>query len=179
MGMDADAFSVRLLDEAKRFLEKGADATDAEQDAYLHAALIVGFSALESHINGIADELSSRPQTDLLTKSVLEEKPVKLSKGEWALGKGDQFFRLDERISFLLHSCSKKDAGTYTWWSDLLSGIKARNALVHPRDAVQLTSSDVHRYLTAIIQALNDMYLGVFGKGHPSFNRGLQSTMTF
>jgi hypothetical protein len=179
MGIEADAFSVLLLDEAKRFLEKGVEGTGSEQDAYLHAALIVGFSALESHVNGIADELSARPHTDLLTKSILKEKPVQLTKGEWTLGTKDQYFRLEERISFLLHSCSKKDAGTYAWWSDLVSGIKARNALVHPRDAVQLTSSDVQRYLNAIIQALNDMYLGVFGKGHPSFNRGLQSTMTF
>lgn len=179
MSIDADAFSIRLLDEAKRFLEKGEESAGAEQDAYLHAALIVGFSALESHVNGIADELATRPQVDLLTKSILTEKPVKLSKGKWTLGTKDQYFRLEDRISFLLHSCSKKDGGTYAWWSDLLSGMKARNSLVHPRDAVQLTSSDVQRYLTAIIQALHDMYLGVFGKGHPSFNRGLQSTMTF
>jgi hypothetical protein len=179
MSVDVDAFSVRLLDEAKRFLEKAAEGADAEQDAYLHAALIVGFSALESHVNGIADELSERPQTDLLTKSILKEKQVQLTKGEWALGSKDQYFRLEERISFLLHSCSRKNGGTYAWWSDLVSGIKARNALVHPRDAVQLTSVDVQRYLNAIIDALNDMYLGVFGKGHPSFNRGLQSTMNF
>lgn len=179
MSIEADEFSIRLLDEAKRFLEKGLEGEGAAQDAYLHAALIVGFSALESHVNGIADELSARTQTDLLTKSILKEKPLRLAGGKWTLGTQDQYFRLEDRISFLLHSCSKKESGTYGWWSELLSGIKARNSLVHPRDAVKLYSSDVERFLTAIIHALNDLYLGVFGKGHPSFNRGLQSTMTF
>lgn len=179
MSIDADAFSILLLDEAKRFLEKGLDETGAARAAYLHAALVVGFSALESHVNGVADELATRPRTDLLAQSILQEKPVKLIKGEWMLGTKDQYFRLEDRISFLLNSCSKVDAASSSWWSDLISGIKARNSIVHPRDAVDLSSSDVQRYLGAIIASLNAIYLGVFGKGHPSFNRGLQSTMSF
>ena len=53
MGMEADSFSIRLLEEAKRFLEKAGDASGDERAAYLHAALMVGFSALESHLNGL------------------------------------------------------------------------------------------------------------------------------
>lgn len=179
MSIDADAFSIRLLDEAKRFLEKGAESTGDAQAAYLHAALIVGFSALESHVNGIADELSGRPHTDLLAKSILQEKPVQLIKGEWRLGTKDKYFRLEDRISFLLHRSPEADDASFPWWSDLMSGMKARNSVVHPRDAVNLSCPDVQRYLGAIVSSLNDIYMGVFGKGHPSFNRGLQSTMTF
>lgn len=179
MSIDADAFSVRLLEEAKRFLEKSTDAAGNERAAYLHAALMVGFSALESHVNGIADELSARPQTDLLAKSILLEKSVRLNKGQWELGTRDQYFRLEERISYLMDGLPKSDGATPEWWSELKSGIKARNSVVHPREVVELSSSDVQRSLTAIVAALNDIYLSVFGKGHPSFNRGLQSTMDF
>lgn len=179
MTIDADAFSIRLLEEAKRFLEKASLAEGDERDAYLHGALMVGFSALESHINGIADELSARPQMDLLNRSLLLEKSVKLVKGQWQLGATSQYFSLEDRISFLLHTYAGRDQVTYSWWSELLSGVHVRNELVHPRDAVQLRSPEVERFLRAIIEALNDMYLAVFGKGHPSFNRGLQSVLLF
>jgi hypothetical protein len=178
MTAEADAFSIRLLDEAKRFLEKGTSALDAERDAYLHAALIVGFSALESHVNGIADELSARSQTSLLDISLLLEKEVKIEKGQWELGR-ERFFRLEDRISFLIAQHAKRVPSSYAWWSDLMSGVHVRNALVHPREVVELASADAQRFLDAIVNALNDIYLAVFGKGHPSFNRGLQSSLTF
>ena len=179
MTSDADAFSIRLLEEAKRFLEKADLVGGDEQDAYLHGALMVGFSALESHVNGIADELSARHHSDLLASSLLLEKQVKLVKGQWQLASSDQYFRLEDRISFLLRTYAQRDAASYVWWSELMSGVRVRNSLVHPREAVQIKSSEVERFLRAIIAALNDIYLGVFSKGHPSFNRGLQSTLTF
>ncbi|WP_152650546.1 hypothetical protein [Demequina aurantiaca] len=178
MSMEADGFSIRLLDEAKRFLEKAEVASGDEQDACLHAALIVGFSALESHLNGIAEELSSRTNTDLLHKAILLEKDIKIENGVWNLGK-DKFYRLEDRIAFLAAEYSGKAPSAFTWWSSLRDGMKVRNSLVHPRDAIVLKLSDVQRFLGAIVEALNDIYLGVFKKGHPSFNRGLQSTMSF
>ncbi|MCS5716437.1 hypothetical protein NVV95_17965 [Herbiconiux sp. CPCC 205716] len=178
MTTEADAFSIQLLDEAKRFMEKGSVGSTDERNAYLHAALIVGFSALESHLNGIADELSTRPQTSLLDNSLLLEREVKIDKGEWQLGR-EKFFRLEDRISFLIAQYAKRTPSSYAWWSDLLSGIKERNALVHPREVVVLTPADVERFLSAIVDSLNDLYVAVFGKGHPSFKRGLQSTMSF
>lgn len=50
---------------------------------------------------------------------------------------------------------------------------------MHPREAVDLTAADVERYLKAIVEALNNRYLAVFGRGHQSYGRGLQSTVTF
>lgn len=178
MSTEADSFSIRLLDEAKRFLEKGTAASGDEQDAYLHAALMVGFSALESHLNGIADELSARPNSDLLHNAILLENDIKIENGVWKLGK-DKFYRLEDRIAFLAAEYSGHAPSGFTWWADLHDGMKVRNSLVHPRDAVVLKLSDVTRFLDAIVRALNDIYLGVFKKGHPSFNRGLQSTMSF
>jgi hypothetical protein len=172
---DFDAFSISLLDEAKRFLEKfGED----DEEAFLHASLVLGFSSLESHINSVSDELSLRHEASILDKSILLERAVKLKKGEWQLA-DTQYVRLEERMAFLCRRYGGKTLGSFSWWSDLSQGISARNDLVHPRTAVALQSADVKRFLLAIVSALNDLYLAVFGKGHPSFGRGLQSTMTF
>ncbi|MBH0054501.1 hypothetical protein I6E74_10025 [Salinibacterium sp. SWN139] len=178
MSTEVDSFSIQLLDEAKRFLEKAQAASDEERDAYLHAALMVGFSALESHLNGIADELSARPTASLLHNAILLEKDVKIESGVWELGR-EKFYRLEDRIAFLTAEYSKSTPSSYGWWSVLREGIRARNSLVHPREVVALEPADVERFLAAIIGALNDIYLGIFKKGHPAFNRGLQSRMTF
>ncbi|MDK8172186.1 hypothetical protein QP735_06540 [Curtobacterium citreum] len=178
MSTEADSFSIRLLDEAKRFFEKAEEAAGDEQDAYLHATLMVGFSALESHLNGIADELSSRPQSNLLHNAVLLEKDVKIETGVWKLGR-DKFYRLEDRIAFLAAEYAGRAPSEFTWWSSLKDGMKVRNSLVHPREVVVLSVSDVRRFLDAIVRALNDIYLSVFKKGHPAYQRGLQSTMSF
>ena len=132
----------------------------------------------EEPLNGIADELSSRPNSDLLHNAILLEKDIKIDNGVWTIGK-DKFYRLEDRIAFLVAEYSSNVPSTFTWWSSLHDGMKVRNSLVHPRDAIELKLSDVHRFLYAIVHALNDIYLCVFKKGHPSFKRGLQSTMSF
>lgn len=175
MSTDFDAFSIRLLDEAKRFVEK---FTEDNENAFLHAALVLGFSSLESHMNGVADELSVRDDAGLLDRSLLSERAIKLDKGEWKLA-GTQYFRLEDRLAFLFRRYGNETLSQYQWWSDLSQGMSARNALVHPRDAVVLQVSDVERFLLAVVCALDDLYKAIFGKGHPSFGRGLQSTMTF
>lgn len=176
MSGEFDAFSVRLLDEAKRFLEK---ATLPDNDpAFLHAALVLAFSAFESHINGVADELQLRSGNSILDKSMLTERELKFEKGGWELGKA-RFYRLEDRVLFIFRRYGDQDASDAKWWSDLKEAMDARNKLVHPRDAIVLSPADCQRYLAAIVEALNAVYLAVFGRGHPSYGRGLQSTSTF
>ena len=176
MTSEFDKFSVELLEEAKRFLEKAS--AGIAQPAFLHASLVLAFSSLESHINGIAEELMLRNDNTVLEQSLLSEREVKFDKGEWALGKA-RYFRMEDRMAFLIRKYSSTDVSGSEWWSEFKSGGDARNKLVHPRDAIVLTVADVERYLLAIIEALNAIYLAVFNRGHPSYGRGLQSTSTF
>lgn len=176
MSTEDDAFSVQLLEEAKRFLEKSRENDGSH--AFLHAALVLAYSALESHVNGLADELISRQNISLLDESLLSERAIKFRKGEWELG-NSQFSRLEDRISFLIRRFSDRDSSTLPWWSELHSGMVARNRLVHPKEAVDLPFEAVERYLTAIVDALDDLYSAVFKRGHPAFGRGLQSTLSF
>src|SRR4030042_1496324 len=55
---EIDIFASELFEEAKRFLEKAREDENKEgQKAYLHAALLLGMSSLEAHINAISEEM--------------------------------------------------------------------------------------------------------------------------
>jgi hypothetical protein len=72
---DIDQFASLLLDEAKRFLEKSQESqNDAATNANLHAALMLGFSALEAHTNAIGDDFVLRQDLTPHDRGVLEEK---------------------------------------------------------------------------------------------------------
>jgi hypothetical protein len=75
------------LEESKRFLENAAETDDhSRRDAYLHAALMLGFSALEAHINAMCKEFAERPELSAHEKALLLEQDVKLHNGEFKLG---------------------------------------------------------------------------------------------
>lgn len=177
MANESDAFSIELLDEAKRFLERANES--GEPGPFLHAALVLAFSALESHLNGIAEDLALRQDVTLLDRAVLAERSLKLKAGQWELSPDSRFYRLEDRVAFVFRRYADTDVTGYAWWSDLKEALNARNALVHPRDVVSLSLPELKRFVSAIIDALNDIYKAVFGKGHPAHGRGLQSTLSF
>jgi hypothetical protein len=173
---EADAFSGELLEEAKRFLELAA--REKGRGAYLHAAILLGFSALEAHVNGIADEVVGWPGTEVHERGLLSEKTVIISDGSWKLG-NSQYYRLEDRLAYLFRKHSGAKLSSFSWWSELKSGMATRNSIVHPRGEVKLGVKDVERSLNSIIEALNDLYLAVFKKAHPAHGRGLDSTLSF
>ncbi len=66
---DFDSFAIELLEEAKRFLERAvAESGEAAERPFLHAALLMSFSALESHVNALAQELELWPASGLPKK---------------------------------------------------------------------------------------------------------------
>lgn len=176
MTAERDAFSGLLLEEAKRFLELAS--REEGRQAFLHAALLLGFSALEAHVNGIADEVSTWAGTDIHERGVLTERAVNLSSGSWKLGPS-QYYRLEDRLAYLLNKHGGTQLNGYPWWSELKSGMSKRNNVVHPRGEVTLDIDDVRRHLRSIVDALNDLYVAVYGKAHPAHGRGLDSNLTF
>ena len=79
---EIDEFAVLLFEQAKGFLEKSKGGiTNYQRQAYLHAALLIGISALEAHVNAISDEfLTTREDLTVLERSILDEKDFILSK---------------------------------------------------------------------------------------------------
>ena len=90
---EIDAFAARLWEEAKGFLEKArATSVVKRREAYLHAALNLGFCSLEAHLNAIAEDFLTREDLLPHERSVLLEKRVDLEHG---------VFRLSNVIRFI------------------------------------------------------------------------------
>lgn len=181
---EIDKLSTQLFEEAKRFLEiADAMVSDlAAKDAYAHAALLLGFSSLEAHLNAIAEELAMRPDLGVLDRSILIERDFTIEKGLFQTTNKLKMYRLEDRLSYIFANHSPSETGSPTtslWWSNLKAGIDLRNQLVHPKVNVQVDTTAVAMALTAILDCLNDLYQGVYSRPFPPHRRGLQSTLTF
>jgi hypothetical protein len=175
-----DEFAESLLEEAKRFLEKAREAqTDAARNAYLHAALMLGFCALEAHVNAIADELAIRPEFSVHERALLLEQDVRLEYGEFK-SSGLRMVRLDDRILFLhLRISGKALDRSAQWWGNLMAATTLRNQLTHPKGAPPITIDAVSRAIEAIIACLDVVYRAVYNRSFPLTNLGVQSTFSF
>lgn len=181
---DIDILSTQLFEEAKRFLEKSIAESEGSpaRDAYAHAALLIGFSSLESHVNAIADELTLRSNINILDESILTECEVALKDGRFSLTNKLKIYRFEDRLSYILANFALDDeskSGKTRWWADLMNGIKLRNQLVHPKTKVKIAISAVSSALEAILNCLDTLYHAIYRRPFPSFKRGLQSTLTF
>jgi len=180
---EIDAFATDLFEEAKRFLEKAQEAVNAESErAFLHAALLVGISSLEAHINAISREMSERPGLNVLDNSVLSEKEFIFDKGEFRLTNKLKMYNLTDRILFVSKHFSIKGRHLNTnadWWSKLHDGIDKRNYIVHPKYKHDLTYEQVKSAFEGILGCLDEMYITLYNQHFPALGRHLDSTMKF
>ncbi|QNI30740.1 hypothetical protein H7849_16640 [Alloacidobacterium dinghuense] len=179
---DIDALASILLEESKRFLEKAQETSDDTAiHAFLHASLSLGFSSLEAHINSIVDDQLERTDLSVHERAFLSERKVDLRQGVFTLQESLQMQRIDDRIALLWTRCSVEDAFDYqsSTWSHLKDGIRLRNALTHPKEAMGLTIDQVGRTISAIIDIIDTAFQRIYGKRLPAKNRGLQSSLSF
>jgi hypothetical protein len=177
---EIDAFATQLLEEAKAFLEKGRTSSVAKgKEAYLHAALNLGFCAPEAHLNAIAEDFLTLSDLSPQERSILSEKKVELENGEFRLTKQAQIYRLEDRLLFLCHRFSKKAPldRKAAYWGQFKDALDLRNGLTHPKTPAVVTEASVERALLSILQLLDVTYLRIYGKKYPGRKRGLQSTM--
>ncbi len=178
---NADEFAVLLFDEAKRFLEKShTEASSAGKVAYLHAALLLGCSALEAHINGVAADFFDRQDLNVLDQSILRERDIALKSGQFELTDSLRIYRLEDRFEYIyrLFSGEPVDKAKH-WWGDLKAGLKLRNAITHPREPEAISEQAVTRVLDAILQSLDALYRAVYRKPYPGKGRKLDSRLDF
>jgi hypothetical protein len=178
---DVDTFASLLLEEAKRFVEKASGEAGAEgKAAYLHAALSLAFSALEAHVNSIADDFLVRSDLTLLDRSILAERDVQLDNGQYALTDRLRMYRLKDRIEFL---CRRFGGGpidkSSVVWSGFKSGLNQRHRLTHPKEAAEITEPLTRQALTAIIGLLDLLYRAIYKRPYPAAKRGLDSNLSF
>jgi hypothetical protein len=176
-----DLFANQLLEEAKRFLEKSKEGPDAAAEAAnLHAALLLGFCALEAHVNSICEEFSIVPALSAHEKSLLLEKDVKLEDGEFRLQEGLKMARLEDRIEFLFSKFSSKPMDhSAVWWSQLSTAIDLRNKLTHAKTITPITRTSISGAIQGIIDTLDALYQAVYKRKFPPVTQGLHSGLTF
>jgi len=177
---DIDAFARQLWEEAKAFLEESRTSTvSASKQAHLHAALNLGFCALEAHVNAIADDFLTRPDLSLHERSILSEKKIELENGEFRVSKQFQMYRLEDRVLFLCHRFSKKSPldRNAAYWGNFKQALDLRNGLTHPKTPAAVTDASVERALQAILQLLDVTYERIYRKSYPAWKRGLESNV--
>lgn len=175
-----DDFAAGLLDEAKRFLEISKVKENGENIPYLHAAVMVGFCALEAEVNSVCEEMSKVSGLSVHEVSLLLEREVKLYDGIFILTKNLKMFRLEDRIEFLVKKFSTINLDKQsTWWNDLKSATAIRNKLTHPKDVTDISDASVSKALEAIILTVDVVYRAVYKKAYPALGMGLGSTLNF
>jgi hypothetical protein len=174
-----DDFASSLLEEAKRFLENAEAADSVSQSAFLHAALMLAFCALEAHVNATADEFAERPGLSIHERAILLEQDVRFDGGKFSAG-GLRMVRLEDRILFLhLRFGGKPLDRTATWWGELNSAVLLRNQLTHPKLVPTISVDAVRQALKAIIEGIDVLFRAVYRRPFPVANLGLHSRLTF
>lgn len=179
---DIEDLSARLWEQAKRFLERAQSESDQDgQSAFCNAALLLGFCALEAHLNAVAEELAMRTGLGVLDKSILTERDFSLDAGHFGVTNKLKIYRLEDRLSYIFANFTSGGAPTnQPWWGDVKNGLDLRNRLVHPRSGIRISESIVRRILQAILDCLDALYRGIYKRRHyPAYKRGLDSTLHF
>lgn len=171
-----ERYSDQLLRAAKSFLEEGRgnpNLSDDEQRNF-RASITHAFFFLEAQINYIAQHFSNSTSFDLLERSLLSERDVALSKGKFSITKKPKFYRLEDRIDFLLNRFSATPVeDKANWHSGLIASITVRNRLVHPKEAHQVTITEVETCILSVLGCLESLYRAVFGTNFPLAGLGL------
>ena len=170
-----ETYSNELLASSKQFLEEAkSSGAKGEKQRKLRAGLTHAFFFLEAQLNCLAFHFSSFPEFSVIELSLLSERDVVLQKGRFILTDRPKFFRLEERIEFLLaRFSSDMENAKGTWFGGLKSSIKVRNQLVHPKDAHILEVKDVENAILAVLGCLSALYQAIFGKSFPPSALGL------
>lgn len=150
-----DAFAEALMEDAKRFYELGRDeSNDTAKQAYLRASLLLSVSSLEAFTNGIVDDFIDRSEFfDINEIAFLTERNIELVNGQFEIRDGLNMKRLTQRIEILFAKFnSSKLNKTDIWWSDLKSGIKLRNKLVHPKEKTNLNDMQILNLISPLCQ---------------------------
>lgn len=182
---DIEIFAIELFEEAKRFLEKAKEAeTNEGMNAFLHAALLIGVSSLEAHVNAISSEMAERtkPNISVIDSSVLLEKDYRFEKGKFKLTKQLKMYNLLDRIQFIVNHFAlpgKKLDTSAEWWSKLNQGIDLRNSLVHPKSGYIIDYQQVKNAFEGILSILDALYMAIYDQHFPPLGRRFDSKMTF
>jgi len=178
---NVDKLAVDLLEEAKRFYERGVEEANKDgKTAYIHATLLLSIAALEAHVNSVAEDFLARPEFSVLEHSLLGEIDFKLDNGQFILTDRLKMYRLSDRIEFLYRRFAGRPIDkNQVWWSRLQEALNSRNELSHPKKAGAFTVKMAKDALSGVVAAIDQLYRVVYKKPYPGFRRQLDSIFDF
>lgn len=176
-----DQYSLILLEQGKRFLEKAKeDKTDDGKTAYLVASLLISCCSLEAFINGVISDFGSWSKFSIHERALLLEKIVKFDNGEYVILDQLQMTRLKDKIELLLHKFnSPKNYKQSKWWALLSQSIDLKNSISHPKEVKQLNNKQIEDVLESIIECIDFIFKAIYKKGFPNKKKGLNSQFSF
>lgn len=180
-----DEAFVAYFEDAKAFLEvaqsRSKDNNPRSSDAFCRASLLVGFASFEAFLHSVSMDFvdSQHPELSIHDVAFLREKEVVLDvEGVFLISDKTKFARLEERVLFLYRRLSGKKLDRKSqFWSSLMSGIKLRNEIVHPKEYQALSEKTVAQTLTAILDMMNYLSLGIYKRKLPIASRGLSAKL--
>jgi hypothetical protein len=172
---DFENYSKELFEAAKMYLRSAVEMDKgSEQQAALRSSLFHGYCFLEAQINYISEHFKNSHDFSVLEKSILLEKDFTLKVGKFSITNKDKFYRLDDRIEFLISKFSNEIATVKgEWFSRLQASTHLRNNLVHPKLVHNLSENDVQIALNSILEFMKVLHETIFKKKYPYANYGL------
>lgn len=176
-----DQYSLILLEQAKRFLEKAKEEkTEEGKTAYRIASLFISCCSLEAFINGVISDFERWDRFSVHERALLLEKNVRFDNGEYVISDQLQMTRLKDRIELLLHKFNcRLNYKQSKWWSLLLQTIDLRNSISHPKEVKQLNDKQIEDALESIIEGIDFIFRVIYKKGFPLKNKGISSELSF
>jgi hypothetical protein len=105
---------------------------------------------------------------------------VEFIDGELRVTKRLKMYRIEDRLLFLCRRFSRKPIDRSSpVWADLVSAIRLRNNLTHPKGPVEITRDEVAQALRAILDILDYTYSVLYKRGYPTKRQGLESSLDF
>lgn len=169
-------YSRNLMESAKGFRTHAITLPEGEpKQAFLRASLLHACSFLEAHLNYLAEHFTTESTFSLHERGVLLEREIRFNRGVFQITDALKISRMTDRIDILLNKFTE-DAATSksSWYPNLTSTLKTRNALVHPKDSHILTEDDVELALLCVLDATDTLYNAVFKKGLPYVKKGIE-----
>ena len=170
----------RRFDFAKALLMRAASASsEDEQRSFSEAAITCAFSCLEGVLSHVFEHFAEDATSfDLYERSVMDEKAIKIIKGMPDLAE-QKFQSIEDRLQFLFWKFSGQEFDTTKpWWPSFAEAVRVRNSIMHPKIAGTIRRGDAERALLAVISAIDDLMLTVFGKPWPKAQKGLTPSIT-
>lgn len=176
-----DEYTICLLEESKRFLEKATSETDEiGKQAYLHSSLLLSICFVEAIVNGLINELTKTDIFSLYEISVLCEKELQLDHGEYKITTRLKMQRLLDKIDIIYYGKTRKKINhASAWWGQLKHGIELRNNLVHPKDVQKLDEKIIAKVILSSIECTDCLFKAIYRKPFPKRNRDLNTSLTF